>query len=207
MREVVTSREAGVVVPIRAFALGKARLAERLDPEERAGLARRFAGRVVAAAGGLPVVIVTSAPEVTAWAGDLAVPTIPDPGTLDAAAVAGRDFLAGRGCARVVIAHADLPFARSLAPVAGDGPEPVVAIVPCHRNDGTPVIALPVAAPFRFAYGPGSFRRHVDEAHRLGLQVRVVRDPDLSFDVDVPADLERLRAADWPVSERPVPER
>jgi 2-phospho-L-lactate guanylyltransferase len=193
---------AGVVVPIRAFALGKARLAERLDPEERADLARRFAARVVAAAGELPVVVVTSAPEVTAWARDLEVPTIADPGTLDAAAATGRDFLVGHGCGRVVIAHADLPFARSLASVAGDGAEPVVAIVPCHRNDGTPVMAVPVAAPFRFAYGPGSFRRHVNEAHRLGLRVRVVRDPDLSFDVDVPADLDRLRVANWPVPER-----
>jgi 2-phospho-L-lactate guanylyltransferase len=193
---------AGVVVPIRAFALGKARLAERLDPEERADLARRFAGRVVAAAGDLPVVVVTSAPEVTAWAGHLDVPTIADPGTLDAAAAAGRAFLADHGCTRVVIAHADLPFARSLAPVAGGGGDPVIAIVPCHRNDGTPVLALPATAPFRFAYGPGSFRRHVDEAHRLGLGVHVVRDPELSFDVDVPADLERLRVANWPGPDR-----
>jgi 2-phospho-L-lactate guanylyltransferase len=98
---------------------------------------------------------------------------------------------------RVVVAHADLPFARSLDPVDGDGVDPVAALVPCHRDDGTPVLAVPVAAPFGFAYGPGSFRRHVDEARRAGLTVRIVRDPDLAFDVDVPADLERLRVSDW----------
>jgi 2-phospho-L-lactate/phosphoenolpyruvate guanylyltransferase len=187
----------GVVVPIRAFALGKARLAERLPPEERADLARRFASRVVTAAGALPVVVVTSAPEVTAWAGDLGLATVPDPGSLDGAAGAGRGHLAARGCQRVVIAHADLPFARSLAPVTGDGADPVVALVPDHRDDGTPVLSVPAATPFRFAYGPGSFRRHVEEAERLGLTVRVVDDPDLRFDVDVPADLERLRVSDW----------
>jgi 2-phospho-L-lactate/phosphoenolpyruvate guanylyltransferase len=187
----------GVVVPIRTFALGKARLAERLTPEERADLARRFADQVVTAAGALPVVVVTSAPEVGAWARELGVATVADPGSLDGAAGDGRDFLAARGCERVVIAHADLPFARSLAPVTGDGADPVVALVPDHRDDGTPVLSVPVAAPFRFAYGPGSFRRHVEEAERLGLTVRVVRDPDLGFDVDVPADLERLRVSDW----------
>ena len=188
---------AGVVVPVRAFALGKARLAERLSPAERADLSRRFAGRVVAAAGAMPVVVVTSAPEVQAWADELRVDTVGDPGTLDAAADAGRAQLAERGCVRVVVAHADLPFAQSLEPVAGDGDAPVVALVPDHRHDGTPVLAVPAAAEFRFSYGPGSFRRHVTEAERLGLSVRVVRDPDLAFDVDVPADLERLRVRDW----------
>jgi 2-phospho-L-lactate guanylyltransferase len=59
------------------------------------------------------------------------------------------------------------------------------------------VLSVPIGVPFRFAYGPGSFVRHVAEAERLGLDVRVVRDPDLAFDVDVPADLEQLRVRDW----------
>jgi 2-phospho-L-lactate guanylyltransferase len=201
MSDSATNSSEGVVVPIRAFALGKARLAERLGPEERADLAQRFAARVVTAAGELPVVVVTSAPEVTTWAHDLGVATVADPGTLDAAAADGRTFLAARGCERVVIAHADLPFARSLAPVLGDGAESVVALVPDHRDDGTPVLSVPVAASFRFAYGPGSFRRHLQEAARLGLAVRVVRDPDLAFDVDLPADLERLRVSNWCVTD------
>jgi 2-phospho-L-lactate guanylyltransferase len=191
------SDAAGVVVPVRAFALGKARLAERIGPDERADLGRRFAGRVVAAAGERPVVVVTSAPDVEAWAAELGVATIADPGSLDAAAAAGRAYLAELGCVRTVVVHADLPFARTLDPVAGDADEPIVALVPCHRDDGTPVLAVPTAAPFRFAYGPGSFRRHVGEAERLGLGVRVVSDPDLAFDVDVPSDLEQLRVRDW----------
>ena len=54
----------------------------------------------------------------------------------------------------------------------------------------------PVDAPFRFAYGTGSFRRHAAEARRLGLGLRVVRDRDLAFDVDVPDDLLALSGAD-----------
>ena len=45
-----------------------------------------------------------------------------------------------------------------------------------------------------FAYGPGSFRRHAAEARRLGLGLRVVRDRDLAFDVDLPDDLVELDA-------------
>ena len=162
---------AGVVVPIRAFALGKARLADALDPAERAALARRLAERVLQAAALLHASV------------------LDDPGTLDGAAAAGRDHFRAAGCSRVVVAHADLPYARGLDRLARDGTRPVVALVPCHRDDGTPVLSVPTASEFHFAYGPGSFRRHAAEARRLGLGLRVVRDRDLAFDVDVLVEL------------------
>lgn len=185
---------AGAIIPIRAFALGKARLAASLDAAERAALAQRWAEQVVGAASPMPVVVVSSDPDVEAWAAGLALEVIADTGTLDGAVAAGRDHLRAAGCARVVVAHADLPRARELVRLARDGTRPIVAIVPCHRDDGTPVLSVPTASDFRFAYGPGSFRRHAAEARRLHCGVRVVRDADLAFDVDVPDDLAALDA-------------
>lgn len=180
----------GVVVPIRAFSLGKTRLTEQLTLEARVELAAQLADRIVDAAGSLPIVVVSSALEVRNWAQTRELVVIDDPGSLNAAAGAGRSHLAAAGCRRVVVAHADLPYARTLDALTTDGGELVVALVPCHREDGTTVLSVPVDAPFRYAYGPGSFRRHVAEAHRLDLEVRVVRDPDLAFDIDLPSDLE-----------------
>jgi 2-phospho-L-lactate guanylyltransferase len=102
-------------------------------------------------------------------------------------------FHTSRGRRRVVVAHADLPHARpgALMRFAVSGPD-IVSIVPCHRDDGTPVLAVPTAIHFPFAYGPGSARRHAAAARALGLAVHVVRDPELGYDVDVPADLARL---------------
>jgi 2-phospho-L-lactate guanylyltransferase len=180
----------GVVIPVRAFALGKARLAPHLDDAARADLARRLADRVAAAAGELPTVVVSSAPDVRYWARARGLDVIDDPGSLDDAAAAGRAWVAARDCVRAVIAHADLPRARTLLPVVRDGRQPIVAVVPCHRDDGTTVLSVPVDASFRFAYGPGSFRRHAAEARRVGMGFRVIRDADLAFDVDVPDDLD-----------------
>jgi 2-phospho-L-lactate guanylyltransferase (CobY/MobA/RfbA family) len=67
-------------------------------------------------------------------------------------------------------------------------------IVPDHRDDGTPVLSLPTAAPFTFAYGPDSAARHANEARRRSLTVRIVRDPALGFDVDLAVDLAELEA-------------
>ena len=94
-----------------------------------------------------------------------------------------------------MIAHGDLPFAwGTFAAVARDESQPIVAVVPCHRDDGTPVISVPVEAEFEFAYGPGSFRRHAAEARKRGLALRAVRDHSPAFDVDLPDDLSMLKA-------------
>jgi 2-phospho-L-lactate guanylyltransferase len=120
------------------------------------------------------------------------VSVVRDPGSLDAAAAAGMDALRALDVRRIVIAHGDLPFATTFAPVTRDADRPIATLVPCQRDDGTPVLSLPADASFTFAYGPGSFRRHLDAARRAGLAVRVVRDPHLGFDVDTVDDLHTL---------------
>ena len=188
------ARGAGVVIPIRAFRSGKARLADALDADQRAELALAMAERVVAAADPLPIVVVTSDPEVHAWAAALGIEVVPDPATgLDAAVTAGVAQHLAHGRDRVVVSHADLPRARpgALVRFANLTPD-IVALVPCHRDDGTPVLSVPAAVDFPFAYGPGSARRHVAIARGLGLATSVIRDPELGYDVDVPADLVAL---------------
>jgi 2-phospho-L-lactate guanylyltransferase len=185
---------AGVVIPIRAFRSGKARLASALDVDQRAELARTMADRVVAAADPLPVVVVSSDPEVDAWTRAAGLTLVADPGRgLDAAVAAGVEHQRATGRRRVVIAHADLPRARpgALVRFAVAAPD-VLALVPCHRDDGTPVLAISTGIHFPFAYGPDSARRHAAIARGLGLAVHVVRDPDLGYDVDVPGDLAAL---------------
>jgi 2-phospho-L-lactate/phosphoenolpyruvate guanylyltransferase len=196
---------AGVVLPLRSFSHGKARLAAQLGATRREQLVRDMADRVAGAAAPFDVVVVSSAPEVIAWANARGLRCIDDPGSLDGAAAVGRDDLRDRGFARVVVAHADLPFAQTFEHVAADGAAPIAVIVPCHRDDGTPVLAIPAGVPFEFAYGPGSFARHCAHAAALGLEVRVVRDPALSFDVDVPDDLARVELGIASPSDAPCP--
>jgi 2-phospho-L-lactate guanylyltransferase len=188
------AHDVGVVVPIRSFRFGKGRLASALDDAARLALARRMADAVVAAAATRPLVVVSSAPEVAEWCAANGLERLEDPGSLNAAADAGRAWAHTCRFARVVVVHGDLPFASSLDDVAGDGAAAVAVLVPDHRGDGTPVCAVPTDAPFAFAYGPGSFARHRAEAERSGLEVRVVHDDTLGFDVDLPEDLARLES-------------
>ena len=179
-------------MPLRSFARGKARLADALDDDARRAFTRTMAERVVCAAGSRPVVIVSSAPEVTSWARGLGIAHVDDPGTLDRAAEAGRVWVRDRGLDRLVIMHADLPLATTIDGIADDAGAPVAVLVPDHHDDGNPVLAIPSAADFAFAYGPGSCARHIAEAGRCGLDVRIVRDRTLGFDIDDASDLRAL---------------
>lgn len=179
---------AAVLVPVKAFGRAKVRLAPALDPAERATLARRMAERVLAAAAPLAVHVVCDDDEVAAWATAAGATVLWTPGRgLNGAVAEGVARLAAAGFRRVVVAHSDLPHADTLTWVADyDG----ITLVPDRRDDGTNVVGLPAACGFRFAYGPGSFRRHQAEGRRLDVPVRVVREPRLGWDVDRPDDLE-----------------
>jgi 2-phospho-L-lactate guanylyltransferase len=181
------SDDVAVLIPVKAFRDAKVRLAVALSPADRATLARDMADHVVDAAGSLPVAVVCDDDDVAAWAHARGVRVIAEPGRgLNAAVEAGVAQLATDGIGFVVVAHADLPMANDLRWVARF---PGVTLVPDRREDGTNVIGIPVSAGFRFAYGPGSFRRHYHEARRDGAAVRVVRQPSLAWDVDSPDDL------------------
>lgn len=193
----MTSRsrdEAGIVVPLRSFTMAKARLTGVLSEAEREALARSMAERVVSAAASRPVAVVTSAPEVVAFANAHSCDVLADPGSLDSAAAAGRAWAAERELDRYAIVHADLPFAHSFDAILDGAGTRDAVIVPDHRNDGTPVLSLPTNASFAFAYGPGSAARHAAEARRAGLTVRILHDDDLGFDVDIADDLATLEA-------------
>jgi len=178
-----------VLVPIKSFRNAKVRLAGALPPAERAALAKRMAERVLAAAGPLPVSVVCDDVDVASFAEDHRADVIWRPGLgLNAAVTDGVALLTSeRGAVEVIVAHADLPLADDLVRLAGFAG---ITFVPDRRDDGTNVICVPTGLAFSFSYGPGSFERHRAAADQLRLPYRVLRDPRLGWDVDVPSDLE-----------------
>jgi 2-phospho-L-lactate/phosphoenolpyruvate guanylyltransferase len=184
---VAVTTTAAVLVPVKAFAAAKQRLADALEPSARLALATAMATTVLEAAAPLRTAVVCDDATVRAWAEEQGVEAIWTPGLgLNGAVMAGVAHLAQRGVDRVIVAHADLPLATDLAWLADtDG----VTLVPDRHRDGTNAACVPAAVGFSFAYGGGSFAAHRAEARRLGLTLRIVLDRRLGWDVDVPDDL------------------
>lgn len=183
--------ESAVLIPVKAFHRAKLRLAPALSPDVRRDLARSMATRVVHSAAGLPVAVVCDDPDVAEWATSLGALVLWEPGRgLNRAVEEGVRQLAERGVDTVVVAAGDLPLATDLRWVPGF---PGITLVPDRRYDGTNVIGLPTASAFTFSYGPGSFARHLEHSHGLGIPVRVVHSPSLAWDVDLPEDLVGIK--------------
>lgn len=181
-----------VGVPIKPFGVAKRRLGPAVDAATRSRLGRAVAANtltMVAASGAIPVVV-TGDDGVAEWAraGGFGVLIEPPGEGLDGAAAA---VTAGSGSWAVV--HADLPL-MTVADLAAAWRAADPAVLAPSVDGGTNLIAG--SGPMRFAYGPGSFHRHL--AARPGASV--VTRPGLALDLDTPEDLAAvlaLGAPDW----------
>jgi 2-phospho-L-lactate/phosphoenolpyruvate guanylyltransferase len=186
-----------VLIPCKNLDHGKSRLAACLSPRARRALCEFFlcrtldvATRAVAPA---RIRVVTSDPRAAAIAAEYGAGAIPDGGAgLNGALARGRaQALAEAGDCAGLILPIDLPLATpaALAGVANAAH----AIVPDESGAGTNVLCLAPAAfrTFRFAFGARSFAAHRASAYEMGLDIPVVEDPLLMFDVDTPEQYRR----------------
>jgi 2-phospho-L-lactate guanylyltransferase len=178
---------ATVLVPVKDFRQAKARLSNVLKPTQREQLARWTAERVLDAAAPLMIHVVCDDLCVAEWAESRGASVIWRPGLgLNAAVDDGLAALAKDGFTHAVVAHSDLPCARSLADIVRrDG----AVLVPDAHRDGTNVVSVPLDIGFRASYGVGSFGRHLAQLRANGTIVEVRLDPLLALDVDTPDDL------------------
>jgi 2-phospho-L-lactate guanylyltransferase len=178
----------------------KTRLRASVDDTARLELVRSMLAAVLAAATSAQTVHQTI---VVSPERDLIPATIPvlaDTGqSLNTALAQAQRMLRNFGCHEVLVLPADLPqiTAAEIDTLVRAGRESGFSIAPDANGTGTNALALVSAQPFRFQFGPDSQRLHLQEAQRMGLSPLVIRLPGLAFDVDTPADLERLEEQQW----------
>lgn len=172
-----------VIIPVKSFRLGKQRLASALDETQRSRLGQALANHVgeTVEEAGLLAMFVTDDPEVAAWATSMGFPSLPDPGQgLNAAAAAGVEW-ANLAESRWLVLHSDLPLLQT-----GDlqaltqSDDDVIA----PSSDGG-TSAISTRQPIDFAFGPGSFHKHLPQL----VTPTIVARPGLLLDIDSPADL------------------
>ena len=188
-----------ILIPCKSFATGKSRLSPVLSATERDALCRRFLGDTLALALDLvandEVRVVSSDPAVARAAAAIGIDCEVDDDTGLNTALAGAigAFLASRsdGTDRdVLILPIDLALATPTAVASVLSATADLVLVPDRSGHGTNMLRLrgAIAPRFNFQFGANSFPMHVQEAERLRLAVEVLRDANLGFDVDTPAD-------------------
>ncbi|MEA3108926.1 MAG: 2-phospho-L-lactate/phosphoenolpyruvate guanylyltransferase [Gammaproteobacteria bacterium] len=193
-------RGACALIAIKERVHCKTRLAEALAPGARVQLVRSMLAAVLSAASSAQTVrqIVVVSPERDSVPAE--IPVLADSGeSLNSALTQAHRVLREFGCREVVILPADLPTitAAEIDALVCAGRRGGFAIAPDAAGVGTNALCLVSTHPFRFQFGLGSQRLHLEEAELTGLSPQVVRLPGLEFDVDSPADLNRLLEQKW----------
>ncbi len=205
-----------VLVPIRSLTGGKTRLAGALTPESRAALTRSMLTRVVeaAVASGVVETVLVISPDpavlhLAAGLSDRVVVVEQDPRALglNGAIEQGRSWATARRAGAFLVLFGDLPLIEAddvKNMVRRDAP---VVIAPDRHGAGTNALLLRFGTferdqePFQFGFGIGSYAHHVDEAHRLGLDVAVSLTPGTALDLDTPDDLAAIFGEDFAQNE------
>jgi len=188
-----------VLIPVNALDRAKARLADVLEPEDRARLAIATVRTVLNAvcASGNEAFVLTRDPRVRAEAEGRATVIGEDLTAkgLNAQLESGlRRLGTGSSLDELLILHADLPLAsepeiRAVLAAALTAPS---ATLVRSTDGGTNAMLLRPPGLFPLAYGPDSFARHAAAARAAGMAVVEVDAPSLALDLDTPADIERL---------------
>lgn len=188
------------VVPVKAFARAKSRLATAFPADLRQALARAMLEDVLAALAAVDGLagraVATDEPEAHAIAArqGARVLRVADHGLNETLAAAARMILAedARG---MLVLPGDIPSVTTAeinALLASHGEGRAVSLVAAHDGEGTNALLASPPDAIGFAFGPGSFKAHSDAAARLGIVANVRSVPGMAVDLDTPADIARL---------------
>jgi 2-phospho-L-lactate guanylyltransferase len=203
-----------VVLPFRGVQGAKTRIAPVFTERQRARLAVSMLHQTLDAVDSSGVVdhalIVTREPEdvldhvsITERRSVLRQP--PDDIGLNAALDLGRDWAISHGFDAMLVLPGDLPTISASDVQDIVRASALIAIVPDRHHAGTNALLLRLCATeraeneggrrFAFSFGNQSYRRHAEEAERLGLEIETLNLRGVAFDLDTPDDWHLLPIA------------
>lgn len=192
------------ILPVKTFSAAKQRLGGVLASGSRHALAQAMLSDTLSSLkrvdGVDGVVVVTRDREAEGAALGRGAEVVRDgdeAGQSAAALLGTRHALAG-GYERVLLVPGDTPLLdpSEVDALLADAEERQrrVVIVPDRHGTGTNALLLSPPDALRPSFGPGSLRRHVEEAQAAGVSHEVAEVPSLALDVDTPEDLSELAA-------------
>lgn len=188
------------LVPLKSLAQAKKRLEPAIGPETRRALVLAMAADVLAALAGVDSIaqtlIVSNEPEAGSLLGDrhLDVFYSADTEGLNRELEQAAAYAASQGAERVLILHADLPWlhADRLSRFIEESPAGGVRAAQDKAGTGTNAILSPLPLPLPLVFGADSLAAFRAEAAAHAVELDIVADPGLSYDIDDPDDLARL---------------
>lgn len=191
------------IIPVKPLKNAKSRLSGVLSPDERYEFAQAMFKHVLS--------VVTSVPQITGTlvisrdtkalsiARDMGAKTIQEGmvSDLNPALMRATAVVNSWRAEAVFILPADLPFVsvEDIKEMMSLGREQnSIVIATDDEHDGTNALLIRPPGLIDYAYGVGSYKRHVDNAHNMGAEVVPYFSERIALDIDVPEDLALYHA-------------
>jgi 2-phospho-L-lactate guanylyltransferase len=198
------------IVPIKPLRRGKSRLASVLSEKDREQLNQTLLIKTIRCLKEIKeidqILIVSYDPSALTISRDYGVRTVQEsPNTnINKALRKGTMAAMAFNVSSILIVPADLPFIepeviRGL--LAKSQKQPEIIITPDRRMNGTNALFINPAGILEYDFGNWSFSKHVEQAERKKIRIEIYNNDKLSFDLDIPEDLEYLRQSKYPKNE------
>jgi 2-phospho-L-lactate/phosphoenolpyruvate guanylyltransferase len=186
------------VIPVKPLNRAKSRLEKVLSPEQRYELAQMMLRQILSVTSHTPQItgtmVITRDTRAIGIAREYGAKTVQESGysdlnpALERATGVIRAWRAGA----ILILPADLPFINSddIAEMVEMGQELSTVVIATDRHsNGTNAMLVRPPGLMGYAYGTGSFDRHITMAHEVRARVRIYESERTLLDIDEPDDL------------------
>lgn len=100
------------------------------------------------------------------------------------------------GATKLLILPADLPLItqkdiQEFLALETEPPEMIIS--PDRKMNGTNALFINPLGAIKYNFGDWSYRKHIEQAERQKVKVRILQNQNLAFDLDVPEDWEMLK--------------
>ncbi|MCY4145125.1 MAG: 2-phospho-L-lactate guanylyltransferase [Chloroflexi bacterium] len=189
------------IIPVKPLKNAKSRLAAALLPEERYQLAQAMFRHVLSVALQSPSVtgalVISRDTKALAIGRELGAKTLQESAesNLNPALLRATVVLQAWRADAVLVLPADLPFINDadIAQLVSLSRDRSIVIATDSEQDGTNALLLRPPGAIAYAFGAGSYARHIEDAARGGIAVHRYESPRTRLDIDVPADLRMYR--------------
>jgi 2-phospho-L-lactate guanylyltransferase len=200
-----SNRGRWAMMPVKGFDWAKSRLEAVLSLDQRQVLAKELMRNSLAAlidsACFECVIVVSRDDAVLAFAAQQGAEPMREAGPpdLNDALRAVRDVAIAASADSLLVLFSDLPLVggEDVRALVRASEQSAVVIGPDRRSEGTNALLLTPPDAIDFAFGQGSFEKHLTAAAKAGRDAIVLQLTGIGFDIDFPSDLEDLQALGW----------
>lgn len=185
------------IIPVKPLRRGKSRLSGVLSEDERALLNYTMLTNTLKTLGEVQEIketlVVSRDPAALALAREYGAKTLQEDGNPGLNTALKRATIVAMAYAAqgVLVLPADLPLLTTAVVeelIHYTDKPPVIVIAPDRRGEGTNALLMSPAGLIDYHFGPGSFQKHLQQAHKASVHVEVMSQFSLGLDLDRGAD-------------------